>query len=49
MMPPRGLSLLGLRLNELVTPTIPLFIIATVGVITILGVAPRCIHHIIGL
>ena len=49
MMPPRGLPLLGLRLNELVTPTILLFIIATVGVIIIIGVASRLIHHIRGL
>lgn len=41
--------LLGLRLNELVTPTIPLFIIAIVGVVIILGVLPRCLHHILGL
>ena len=45
----RSAPLLGLRLNGPVTSTPSLFIIAIVGVVFILGVVPRCIHHIRGL
>ena len=45
----RSAPRLGLRLNEPGTSTPSLFNIAVDGVLFILGVLPRCLHHILGL